>query len=171
MTQFVVLRRWFIRFEKFYEARCSLVVHIAVFTISRSPFSLTRFDLVATSGVDIRHRLRAEIASSPPRRPRTARRRYGRRRKRRLGSASRFRSRYHPRSDQHQHRAELRMASYTCGQCGMSVNMTCAKCGQELVNDTLTKDDGSTVQVSQCPEGHGKIKSPMCCAVDMTCQV
>ena len=53
----------------------------------------------------------------------------------------------------------------------MSVNMTCAKCGQELVNDTLTKDDGSTVQVSQCPEGHGKIKSPMCCAVDMTCQV
>ena len=53
----------------------------------------------------------------------------------------------------------------------MSVNMTCAKCGQELVNDTLTKDDGSTVQISQCPEGHGKIKSPMCCAVDMSCQV
>jgi hypothetical protein len=63
------------------------------------------------------------------------------------------------------------MAAYTCGQCGMSVNMTCAKCDQELVHETLTKDDGSTVQVSKCPEGHGMIKSPMCCAVDMTCQI
>jgi len=53
----------------------------------------------------------------------------------------------------------------------MSVNLTCAKCGAELVNDTLTTDDGSTVQVSKCPEGHGMIKSPMCCAQDMTCEV
>jgi hypothetical protein len=30
----------------------------------------------------------------------------------------------------------------------MSVNMTCAKCGKELVHDTLTKDDGTTVAVS-----------------------
>jgi len=63
------------------------------------------------------------------------------------------------------------MATYTCQVCGMSVNMTCATCGQELVHDTLTKDDGSTVAVSKCPEGHGKIKSPMCCAQDMTCSV
>jgi hypothetical protein len=63
------------------------------------------------------------------------------------------------------------MATYTCSVCGMSVNMTCAKCGAALVNDTLTKADGSTVQVSKCPEGHGKIKSPMCCAQDMTCSV
>lgn len=63
------------------------------------------------------------------------------------------------------------MAAYTCEICGMSVNMTCAKCGQELVHDTLTKDDGSTVAISVCPEGHGKIKSPMCCATDMTCQL
>jgi len=63
------------------------------------------------------------------------------------------------------------MAAYTCDVCGMSVNMTCAKCGQELVKDTLTKDDGGTVQVSKCPEDHGMIKSPMCCAQDMTCQV
>jgi|TARA_B100000809_G_scaffold236903_1_gene256251 hypothetical protein len=53
----------------------------------------------------------------------------------------------------------------------MSVNMTCAKCGAALVNDTLTKDDGSTVQVSKCPNGDGMIKSPMCCAQDMTCAV
>jgi hypothetical protein len=63
------------------------------------------------------------------------------------------------------------MASYTCQVCGMSVNMTCAKCGNELVHDTLTKDDGGTVAISKCPEGHGKIKSPMCCAQDMTCAI
>jgi len=63
------------------------------------------------------------------------------------------------------------MASYTCDQCGMSVNMTCGTCGAELVNDTLTTDDGSTVQVSKCPNGDGKIKSPMCCAEDMSCKV
>ena len=63
------------------------------------------------------------------------------------------------------------MASYTCQQCGMSVNMTCAKCGQELVHDTITTDDGSTVAVSKCPEGDGMIKSPMCCAEDMTCEL
>ena len=61
------------------------------------------------------------------------------------------------------------MAAYTCEVCGMSVNMNCAKCGKELVHETLTKDDGSTVAVSRCPEGHGMIKSPMCCAKDMTC--
>ena len=60
------------------------------------------------------------------------------------------------------------MPTYTCPSCGMGVNMTCAKCGKDLVHETLTKDDGSTVAVSQCPDGHGKIKSPMCCAVDMT---
>ncbi len=45
------------------------------------------------------------------------------------------------------------MATYTCQVCGMSVNMTCAKCGQELVHDTITKDDGTTVAVSKCPQG------------------
>ncbi len=63
------------------------------------------------------------------------------------------------------------MAAYTCEKCGMSVNMTCGQCGKELVHATLTKDDGSTVDVSQCPDGHGKIKSPMCCATDMTCSL
>ena len=50
------------------------------------------------------------------------------------------------------------MDAYTCDKCGMSVNITCGHCGQELIHDTLTKDDGNTVEVSKCPEGHGMIK-------------
>jgi len=64
------------------------------------------------------------------------------------------------------------MALYTCGKCGMSVGtMTCGTCSKELVNDSLNKDDGSSVQISKCPEGHGKVKSPMCCGQDMSCDV
>ena len=61
------------------------------------------------------------------------------------------------------------MATYECKTCGMSVNATCGKCNTPLENDILKKDDGSEVQVSKCPEGHGKIKSPMCCGADMAC--
>lgn len=64
------------------------------------------------------------------------------------------------------------MAGYTCEKCGMSVgSMTCGSCGGELVHDTITTAEGATVHVSMCPEGHGKIKSPMCCGSDMTCAV
>jgi hypothetical protein len=63
------------------------------------------------------------------------------------------------------------MATYTCSKCGMSVDMQCGKCGEELVLDTVKKPDGTTVKVSKCPEGHGMIKSPMCCAQDMTCEI
>jgi len=49
--------------------------------------------------------------------------------------------------------------------------MTCGLCGSDLVHSTLTKDDGSSVHISECPQGHGKVKSPMCCGQDMTCQV
>lgn len=63
------------------------------------------------------------------------------------------------------------MATYTCDRCGMSVNMTCARCDQELVHGTIAREDGSTVAVSKCPEEHGMIKSPMCCAQDMACAV
>ena len=63
------------------------------------------------------------------------------------------------------------MATYTCSVCGMGVNMTCATCDSPLVGDSITKDDGSTVGVSKCPEGHDKIKSPLCCGQDMTCAV
>jgi hypothetical protein len=63
------------------------------------------------------------------------------------------------------------MATYTCDKCGLSVNMTCATCGAELVHDTITTADGRKVAVSKCPGGDGKIKSPQCCAQDMTCSV
>lgn len=63
------------------------------------------------------------------------------------------------------------MATYTCDKCGMGVSgMNCAKCGKELVHGTLNTPDGD-VHISECPAGHGKIKSPMCCGVDMTCPV
>ena len=62
------------------------------------------------------------------------------------------------------------MVTYACPKCGMGVKgLTCAKCGKELVHDVITKDDGSQVHISRCPDGHGKIKSPMCCGNDMTC--
>lgn len=63
------------------------------------------------------------------------------------------------------------MASYTykCAKCGMSVKATCGQCDAPLVNDSIAKPDGNSVQVSKCPNGHGKIKSPMCCGQDMSC--
>lgn len=63
------------------------------------------------------------------------------------------------------------MATYTCDKCNMSVNMTCGACGKALVDDSLNKADGSSVQVSKCPDGHGKIKSPLCCGQDMSCSI
>jgi len=64
------------------------------------------------------------------------------------------------------------MAFYTCAKCGMSIGtITCGHCNKELVNDSVTKSDGASVMVAKCPDGHGKIKSPMCCGEDMTCAV
>ncbi len=63
------------------------------------------------------------------------------------------------------------MALYTCPSCDMSVNATCGKCDTALVNDAIVKDDGTRVGISSCPNGHGKIKSPMCCGSDMACAV
>ena len=59
------------------------------------------------------------------------------------------------------------MATYECEKCGMSVNATCGKCDESLINDTLNLDNGSSVQISKCPECEGKIKSPQCCGADM----
>lgn len=44
-----------------------------------------------------------------------------------------------------------------------------AKCDAPLVHDALTLPDGRVVAISKCPNGHGKIKSPLCCGQDMTC--
>jgi len=62
-------------------------------------------------------------------------------------------------------------ATYSCAACGMSVNATCAKCNVSLVNDSLALPDGSSVQISRCPECEGKIKSPLCCGSDMSCSI
>ena len=62
------------------------------------------------------------------------------------------------------------MAVYTCKTCGMSIGtMTCGQCGKELKHGMLTLEDGTSVAVSECPDGHGKVKSPQCCGTDMTC--
>lgn len=59
---------------------------------------------------------------------------------------------------------------YQCKSCGMGVKgLTCSKCDSELVEDTIQKENGSQVQVAKCPQGCGMIKSPQCCAKDMTC--
>lgn len=64
------------------------------------------------------------------------------------------------------------MAAYVCEVCGMSVgSMTCGTCNTELVHDSITTDEGETIQVSKCPDDHGMIKSPMCCGQDMNLKV
>lgn len=64
------------------------------------------------------------------------------------------------------------MAMYACPKCGMSIGiMTCGKCGKELKHETITTPDAKTVHVSECPEGHGKVKSPLCCGQDMVCKI
>ena len=63
------------------------------------------------------------------------------------------------------------MATYKCKKCGMSVNASCGECIAPLVNGMLDLDDGNQVQVSTCPNEHGKIKSPLCCGNDMSCTI
>ena len=63
------------------------------------------------------------------------------------------------------------MTSYECNKCGMSVKANCDKCDIPLENSFLSLDDGSEVQISQCPSCEGKIKSPQCCGTDMSCSL
>ena len=56
------------------------------------------------------------------------------------------------------------MSTYACNKCGMSVNATCGKCNTPLVNGNLKLENGSSVQISECPNKHGKIKSPFAVA-------
>jgi hypothetical protein len=61
---------------------------------------------------------------------------------------------------------------YSCEKCGMGVkNLTCTKCDAALVSDSITTADGKKVAVAKCPTGCGKIKSPTCCAQDMSCSI
>jgi hypothetical protein len=53
----------------------------------------------------------------------------------------------------------------------MSVNTTCGSCEAPLVDAVLVLDGGNEVRISECPNGHGKIKSPLCCGSDMSCAV
>jgi len=56
-----------------------------------------------------------------------------------------------------------------CEKCGMEVRgLICGKCGAELIKDKVSKD-GEEVNVAKCPNGCGKIKSPICCGQDMAC--
>ncbi len=67
---------------------------------------------------------------------------------------------------------ESKLSDYHCDACGMGVKgMTCAKCDKPLEHGILTLPDGTEVHVSKCPDGCGKIKSPMCCGQDMACAV
>jgi hypothetical protein len=60
------------------------------------------------------------------------------------------------------------MAVYKCEACGMTIGtMTCGSCDKELEHGSITADSGDEIQVSKCPDGHGMIKSPMCCGQDM----
>jgi hypothetical protein len=63
------------------------------------------------------------------------------------------------------------MNTYECNKCGMSVNASCGKCNLPLQNDHLTLDNGTVVQISKCPSCEGKIKSPLCCGEDMSCNI
>ena len=65
-------------------------------------------------------------------------------------------------------RKEENMSNYSCVECGYEiVPNDCGKCGSVLEYKTITKDDGSNVNVSECPKGCGRIKSPMCHGQDM----
>ena len=58
------------------------------------------------------------------------------------------------------------MATYECQSCGMSVNATCAKCNEPLMNDILIKDYGPEVQILKFTTGHKKLSHQ--CAVAQT---
>jgi hypothetical protein len=62
------------------------------------------------------------------------------------------------------------MAKYHCSDasCDMEVmGINCGKCGTELEFSGLEKPDGTSVNVLNCPNGCGRIKSPMCHGHDM----
>lgn len=63
------------------------------------------------------------------------------------------------------------MATYSCPTCSMSTVVTCGRCGADLVDGSITTAEGASVRVAECPNGDGKIKSPLCCGTDMSCAI
>ena len=63
------------------------------------------------------------------------------------------------------------MGTYEWEKCGMSGKATCGKCDAPLENGTLEVGEGKDVQISSCPNGPGKFKSPRCCGPDMCCSI
>ena len=63
------------------------------------------------------------------------------------------------------------MATYECPKCKMSANIKCGKCDAPLTDASLKLDNGQKVQICESPNGHGKIKSPLCCGQDMSCSI
>ncbi len=62
----------------------------------------------------------------------------------------------------------MSVVNYQCNKCGMGVTgLRCSKCNEELKHSIVSLDDGTTVNVSQCPQCDGMIKSPQCCGIDM----
>lgn len=62
------------------------------------------------------------------------------------------------------------MSTYSCDQCDMEIKgLVCNKCECDLVHKTIDKN-GKKVEVAQCPECEGMIKSPQCCGHDMKCE-
>ena len=68
------------------------------------------------------------------------------------------------------------MAIYKCNEFGyIGQNNIVVNAMSLLKTDFFNLDDGSKVQISQCKQNDcsnfdGKIKSPLCCGNDMTCQ-
>ena len=60
------------------------------------------------------------------------------------------------------------MTTYECNKCGMSVNATCGKYNEKLLNDTLVIENGS-VQIAECLNGQGKMKSTLYREKDIAC--
>jgi len=57
-----------------------------------------------------------------------------------------------------------------CNVCGMGIKgVVCSKCNASLVTETITTKESNKVQVAKCPNGCGRIKSPVCCGQDMAC--
>ncbi len=63
------------------------------------------------------------------------------------------------------------MATYECPKCKMSANVTCGKCDAPLKDASLKEEYAQMRSIGGCPNGHGKIKSPLCCGQDMSCSI